>query len=78
MSPTANRQHEQSTACDPVSQELVQNRSLTPEISSKADTSISSGVKAPSVPSSIGEGSIWLRCRVRQGRLGSMESSTQG
>ena len=77
MAPTENRPDD-STAGELASPELVNNSSLVRGISPKADTSSPSGGKVASVPSTAGDGSVWLKCRVRQGRLGSSDSSTEG
>jgi len=78
MSPTESRQHKESTAGEPLPGEVMANATLAAEASSEADTTPTSEANAQRVPSSGGEGAIWLRCRVRQGRLGTGESSTRG
>lgn len=77
MTPTGSDKHRESTAGEPISAEVIRNVPLIQSTSVKADTSAPPSGKEQRVPSSGGEGNIWLRCRVRQGRLGSGESSTR-
>ena len=78
MSPTENSRPKDSTAGEPLSEEVIRNAPLVPDASSKPDSSTPSGGEVQRVPSSGGAGTILLKCRVRQGRLGRDESSTRG
>ena len=77
MAPTKNQQSECTTAGESASEQALKEAQLVPEEQGNGDTSSPDDTGGSSVPSAAGSGSVWLRCRVRQGSLGSCESSTQ-
>ncbi len=78
MTPTESGSSEHSTTPGPVSDKVARQADLIPSIPERADTSVEQESNSPLVPSSVEEGNVWLRCRVRHMRLGRGEGSTQG
>ncbi len=78
MSPTESSQQEDLTAAKGSAPEATCSARQVSAQPPTADTAMQIADKAARVPSSATGRPIWLRCRVRQGRLRISESSTQG